>query len=63
MLDIQRKLVKYNFSARSIKPTHIVIHDTGNPGASALNHYNYFNGGNRNASADYFVDSNNIIQN
>ena len=62
MLDIQRKLVKYNFSARSVKPTYIVIHDTGNPGASALNHYNYFNGGNRNSSADYFVDSNNIIQ-
>ena len=62
MLDIQRKLVKYNFSARSIKPTYIVIHDTSNPGASALNHYNYFNGGNRKSSADYFVDSNNIIQ-
>lgn len=62
MLDIQVKLVKYNFSGRSVKPTYIVIHDTGNPGASALNHYNYFNGGNRNSSADYFVDSNNIIQ-
>ena len=62
MLDIQVKLVKYNFSARSVKPTYIVIHDTGNPGAGALNHYNYFNGGNRNSSADYFVDSNNIIQ-
>ena len=62
MLDIQRKLVKYNFSARKVQPTYIVIHDTGNPGAGALNHYNYFNGGNRNSSADYFVDSNNIIQ-
>ena len=62
MLDIQKKLVKYNFSARSIKPTYIVIHDTSNPGASALNHYNYFNGGNKKSSADYFVDSNNIIQ-
>ena len=62
MLDIQVKLVKYNFSARSVKPTYIVIHDTGNPGAGALNHYNYFNGGNRGSSADYFVDSNNIIQ-
>lgn len=62
MLDIQKKLVKYNFSARRTKPTYIAIHDTGNPGASALNHYNYFNGGNRNSSADYFVDSNNIIQ-
>lgn len=62
MLDIQRKLVKYNFSARKVQPTYIVIHDTGNPGAGALNHFNYFNGGNRRSSADYFVDSNNIIQ-
>lgn len=62
MLDIQRKLVKYNFSVRNVKPTYIVVHDTGNPGAGALNHYNYFNGGNRKSSADYFVDSNNIIQ-
>lgn len=62
MLEIQRKLVKYNFSARSVKPTYIALHDTGNPGAGANNHYLYFNGGNRNSSADYFVDSNNIIQ-
>lgn len=62
MLDIQRKLIKYNFSARKVQPTYIAIHDTGNPGAGALNHYNYFNGGNRGSSADYFVDSTNIIQ-
>ena len=62
MLGIQKKLVKYNFSPRKVKPAYIIIHDTGNPGAGALNHFNYFNGGNRNSSADYFVDSNNIIQ-
>ena len=62
MLDIQVKLVKYNFSTRSTKPSYICIHDTDNPGASANNHYLYFNGGNRGASADYFVDSDNIIQ-
>lgn len=62
MLPIQKKLVKYNYSKRSIKPKYICIHDTGNPGATALNHYTYFNGGNRNSSADFFVDSNNIIQ-
>ena len=62
MLDIQKKLIKYNFSARKVQPTYIAIHDTGNPGAGALNHYNYFNGGNRGSSADYFVDSTNIIQ-
>lgn len=62
MITIQQKFVKYNYTKRSQKPVYICIHDTGNPGAGALNHYNYFNGGNRGSSADYFVDSNNIIQ-
>lgn len=62
MLPIQKMFVKYNYSKRSAKPKYICIHDTGNPGASAKNHYNYFNGGNRGASADFFVDSGNIIQ-
>ena len=62
MLPIQKMFAKYNYSKRSAKPKYICIHDTGNPGASAKNHYNYFNGGNRGASADFFVDSNNIIQ-
>lgn len=62
MLAIQKKYINYNYSRRSSKPKYIVIHDTGNPGAGANNHYIYFNGGNRGASADFFVDSNNIIQ-
>lgn len=62
MLPIQKKYVNYNYSRRSSKPKYIVIHDTGNPGASANNHYLYFNGGNRGSSADFFVDSDNIIQ-
>lgn len=37
---------------------YIVIHDTGNKdsGANAEMHFRYFNTGNRNASADVFVD-------
>lgn len=62
MLAIQKKYINYNYSRRSSKPKYIVIHDTGNPGAGANNHYIYFNGGNRGTSADFFVDSNNIIQ-
>lgn len=62
MLPIQKKYINYNYSRRSSKPKYIVIHDTGNPGAGANNHYIYFNGGNRGASADFFIDSNNIIQ-
>jgi N-acetylmuramoyl-L-alanine amidase len=64
MLPIQKKFIKYNYGIRSVndKIIYIVIHDTANPNATALNHFNYFNGGNRNASADFFVDTNNIIQ-
>jgi len=66
MLDIQKKLIKYNFNVgrcgQSIK--YLVIHDTGNTGkgSGALNHFNYFNGGDRQASAHYFVDDSNIMQ-
>lgn len=63
MLAIQKMLIKYNFSSgNTIK--YIVVHDTGNPaaGANAMMHYKYFNGGDRQASAHYFVDDKNIIQ-
>ncbi len=48
----------YNTSIRTKPIKYIVIHDTGNKseGADALAHFNYFNTGNRNASADFFVD-------
>ncbi|WP_081923252.1 N-acetylmuramoyl-L-alanine amidase [Clostridium amazonitimonense] len=63
MLPIQKKLIKYNYSSgNDIK--YIVIHDTGNSsrGADAEAHYRYFNGGDRQASAHYFVDDHSIIQ-
>ena len=65
MLPIKKKLIKYNYSSRngqSIK--YIVIHDTGNSraGADAEAHYKYFNGGDRQASAHYFVDDKGILQ-
>ena len=43
---------------------YIVIHDTGNSaaGSNAMAHYQYFAGGNRNASAHYFVDSTMVVQ-
>lgn len=65
MLPIQQMFIRYNYtSPRGATLKYIVIHDTGNTsaGADALAHYNYFNGGNRNASAHYFVDDSNIIQ-
>lgn len=62
MLPIQKKYVNYNYSKRNSKPKYIIWHDTGNAGASANNHYKYFNSGDKGASADFFVDSDNIIQ-
>lgn len=42
----------------------IISHRTGNqnPGATARAHYQYFNGGDRSASAHYFVDGQEIIR-
>lgn len=62
---INKMIIKYNKTTskgRTIK--YIVIHDTGNTskGAGVRNHYKYFNGGNRNASADFFVDDKEIGQ-
>ncbi|EHI98060.1 N-acetylmuramoyl-L-alanine amidase family 2 [Clostridium sp. DL-VIII] len=62
MLDIQEQIISYNKTARSTVPQYIVIHDTGDPGAIAQNEHDYFAGGDRQASADFFVDSANIIQ-
>lgn len=63
MLPIQRKISQYNNSSRngnSIK--YIVIHYTANEGDTAKNNVDYFYGGNRSASAHYFVDDNSIWQ-
>lgn len=64
MLPIEKMIVKYNYSKRNSTIKYIVIHDTGNTGrgAGVNNHFKYINGGNRGASADYFVDDNKIGQ-
>ena len=51
---MDKKLIRYNFSSRQgARIAYIVVHDTGNRAASAdaMNHYRYFNGGNRRAYA------------
>ena len=62
MLEIQKQFINYNRSSRSQDIRYIVIHSTGNTGDTAQNNHDYFAGGNRNASADFFVDDSNIIQ-
>ena len=49
------KQIAYNITRRTNTIEYIVIHDTGNTskGANAEAHFNYFNGGNRNSSADF----------
>lgn len=60
MLPIQRKISAYNFyTGNNIQ--YIVIHDVGTV-SSAKNNADYFSGGNRNASAHYFVDDISIWQ-
>lgn len=61
---LNKKLIHYNYSPRRDRIKYIVIHDTGNtaPTANALNHYRYFAGGNRRASAHYFIDQDGVVQ-
>ena len=63
-MKINKKQIAYNKAPRNQKPVYIVIHDTGNTGkgANANAHFNYFNGGNRNASADFFIDDTQALQ-
>jgi len=63
-MEIIKKHIAYNHSRRYGRVRYIVIHDTGNTrkGAGALNHFLYFNGGNRRSSAHYFVDDKMIIE-
>jgi len=63
-MTINKKQIAYNKTKRSQKPVYIVIHDTGNAGkgANADAHFNYFNGGDRQASADFFVDNTQVLQ-
>lgn len=64
MLEIEKKQISYNRVKRNGMIEYIVIHDTQNTskGADADRHFKYFNGGNRNSSADFFVDDKKILQ-
>lgn len=60
MLPINKKISAYNhFNSNNIK--YIVIHDVGAK-STAKNNVDYFAGGNRGASAHYFVDDTSIWQ-
>ncbi|OQB14612.1 MAG: N-acetylmuramoyl-L-alanine amidase CwlH precursor [Firmicutes bacterium ADurb.Bin193] len=63
-MTINKKQIAYNRSKRTGPIRYIVIHDTGNAGkgANANAHFNYFNGGDRQSSADFFVDNTQVMQ-
>ena len=63
MLTIQKMISDYNFSSRQGSDIeYLIFHYTGNKGDTALNNAKYFNACNRNASAHFFVDDNEIVQ-
>lgn len=64
MLNIEKRQIAYNRTKRTSEIGYIVIHDTLNvkKGANADAHFNYFNSGDRNSSADFFVDDKKILQ-
>ncbi len=64
-LRSKKHISRFNHSARNNTPiSYLVIHDTGNTrsGADADAHARYFAGGDRKASAHYFVDSKGFVQ-
>jgi N-acetyl-anhydromuramyl-L-alanine amidase AmpD len=61
LMNITKYHGNYNKTKRTKTIEYIVIHYTGT-NASALNNCKYFSGGNRNASADYFIDGNGIYE-
>lgn len=59
---IDEQLLSYNRPGTVLVPQGYVIHATDTPGASAQNEHDYFNSGDRQASAHYFVDWTTIIR-
>ena len=45
------KLIKFNRPGTKLKPKGVVVHETGNPGGTAQNHFDYWNAKNRGSSA------------
>ena len=61
-LDIINMLTKYNYDVtKNRKIKYIVVHWVG-AASTAKNNGAYFRGGDRGASAHYFVDDNNIVK-
>lgn len=63
MKTIIKRISQFNYSSRyGSKIEYLILHDTGNFKDTAKNNADYFFGGNRSASAHYFVDETSIYQ-
>lgn len=60
MYKIIQKFVTKNRTYKILKPVGAALHETANAGSTALNHFTYFNSGDRSALAHLFVDWNDI---
>lgn len=61
-MEIKQNLTTVNYNSANKTNKYIVVHYTGNSTDTAWANTNYFKSVNRNASAHYFVDDNNIYQ-
>ena len=62
MIMYKVKLIQNNRSGSRLNPKGVVVHETATPGATAEREYQYFNGGERGASAHAFVDWEDVVQ-
>jgi len=58
----KQMLIKNNRPGTRLKPKGVVVHETANPGATAQNHFDYWNAKNRGSSVQAVVDWNEVIQ-
>jgi len=58
----KQMLIKNNRPGTRLKPKGVVVHETGNPGGTAQNHFDYWNAKNRGSSVQAVVDWNEVIQ-
>ena len=58
----KQMLIKNNRPGTKLKPKGVVVHETGNPGGTAQNHFDYWNAKNRGSSVQAVIDWNEVIQ-
>ena len=58
----KQMLIKNNRPGTRLKPKGVVVHETGNPGGTAQNHFDYWNAKNRGSSVQAVVDWDEVIQ-